>query len=50
MRTAEVEGVSPREVVEKYHATFLDAWERLGITFDLFTTTMTDNHRRRSRI
>ena len=45
MRTAEAEGVSPREVVEKYHATFLDAWERLGITFDLFTTTMTDNHR-----
>ena len=45
MRTAEAEGVSPREIVEKYHATFLDSWERLGITFDQFTTTMTDNHR-----
>ena len=45
MRTADAEGVSPREVVEKYHASFLDSWERLGITFDLFTTTMTDNHR-----
>jgi methionyl-tRNA synthetase len=45
MRTADAEGVSPREVVEKYHAGFLDSWERLGITFDLFTTTMTDNHR-----
>ncbi len=45
MRTADAEGVSPREVVEKYHASFLDSWERLGITFDLFTTTMTDNHK-----
>jgi methionyl-tRNA synthetase len=45
MRTAEAEGVSPREVVDKYHASFLHSWERMGITFDLFTTTMTDNHR-----
>lgn len=42
---ADAEGVPPREVVERYHATFLDAWERLGISFDLFTTTMTDTHR-----
>ncbi len=42
---AEAEGIAPAKIVEKYHATFLDAWERLGITFDLFTTTMTDNHR-----
>jgi len=42
---AEAEGIAPRQVVEKYHATFLDAWEKLGIEFDLFTTTMTDNHR-----
>ncbi|MDE2836462.1 MAG: methionine--tRNA ligase [Chloroflexota bacterium] len=43
---ADVEGVPPREVVERYHASFLESWERLGITFDLFTTTMTDNHRK----
>ncbi len=42
---AEAEGIPPQQLVEKYHATFLDAWERLGITFDLFTTTMTDNHK-----
>ncbi len=41
---AEAEGISPREVVEKYHASFLEAWEKLGISFDLFTTTMTENH------
>ena len=42
---ADVEGIPPREVVERYHASFLESWERLGISFDLFTTTMTDNHR-----
>jgi methionyl-tRNA synthetase len=45
MRKAEDDGVSPAEVVNKFHATFLESWARLGITFDLFTTTMTDNHR-----
>ncbi len=42
---ADAEGVPPREVVERFHASFLESWERLGISFDLFTTTMTDNHR-----
>ena len=42
---AEAEGVSPVEVIAKYHASFLECWERMGISFDLFTTTMTDNHR-----
>ena len=42
---ADSEGITPRELVERYHASFLESWERMGITFDLFTTTMTDNHR-----
>ncbi len=42
---ADQEGVSPREIVERYHPLFLRYWEELGISFDLFTTTMTDNHR-----
>ncbi|HEX9847787.1 MAG TPA: methionine--tRNA ligase [Acidimicrobiia bacterium] len=37
-------GISPREVVDKYHPEILGYWDRLGITFDLFTTTMTENH------
>ncbi len=45
MRKADDEGITPRDVVEKYHASFLDSFERLGITFDLFTNTMTANHR-----
>jgi methionyl-tRNA synthetase len=42
---ADQEGVSPVDVVDRFHPEFLDYWERLGISFDLFTTTMTDNHR-----
>ena len=42
---AEQDGVSPQEVVSRYHKEFLESWERLGITFDLFTSTGTDNHR-----
>ena len=41
---ADQEGLTPREVVETYHAEILSYWERIGISFDLFTTTMTDNH------
>lgn len=39
-------GVTPQEVVDRYHPEFLDYWKQLGISFDLFTTTMTDNHHR----
>jgi methionyl-tRNA synthetase len=38
------EGTSPREVVARYHEGFLDSWRRLGISFDLYTTTGTANH------
>ena len=41
---AEKRGVSPEEVFGQYHAQFLDNWERLGISFDLFTSTHTENH------
>ncbi|MDA0988057.1 MAG: methionine--tRNA ligase [Chloroflexi bacterium] len=42
---AEQEGVPPKEVVSRYHESFLRSWERLGISFDLFTSTGTENHR-----
>ena len=41
---ADQEGVEPQEVLERYHAQFLTTWERLGISFDLFTSTHTENH------
>ena len=43
---ADQEGITPQEVVERYHAEFLNTWNRLGVTFDLFTHTNTENHER----
>ena len=42
---ADQEGVGPEEIVERYHQEFLDNWESLGISWNLYTTTATDNHR-----
>ena len=41
---AEKRGVPAEEVFGRYHAEFLDNWKRLGISFDLFTSTHTENH------
>jgi methionyl-tRNA synthetase len=41
---AEREGITPRAFFERYHRRFLDAWLGLGISFDLFTHTDTENH------
>ena len=42
--TAENEGVSPEEIADKYQQEFLKDWDGLGIKWDLFTTTHTENH------
>ena len=41
---AEEEGVTPEEILNRYHPQFLDSWDKLGISFDLFTSTHTQNH------
>jgi methionyl-tRNA synthetase len=41
---AEQESTTPQKIVNKYHQQFVDCWNRLGISFDLFTTTGTLNH------
>jgi methionyl-tRNA synthetase len=41
---AEKESTTPQEVAAKYHQQFIDCWKKLGISFDLFTTTGTPNH------
>ncbi len=42
--TAESQGVTPETIASKYQSEFVDNWKRLGIDFDLFTTTHTQNH------
>ena len=41
---AEQEGKTPSQITAQYHQQFLDSWQKLGISFDLFTTTGTANH------
>ncbi len=41
---ADQEGVSPREVFERFHLEFLETFEKMGLTYDLFTHTDTENH------
>ena len=43
---AEQESISPQDVLDRYHTQFMEIWDRLGISFDLFTTTHTENHQR----
>ena len=47
--TAEQRGITPEQVFSEYQDEFLDNWHRLGITFDLFTSTHTKNHEKVSQ-
>jgi methionyl-tRNA synthetase len=47
--TADEDHTTPREVFERYHRSFLEAFTQLGISFDLFTHTDTENHHRISQ-
>jgi methionyl-tRNA synthetase len=43
---AEQEGKTPSQVAHYYQQEFLETWRKLGISFDLFTHTETENHAR----
>jgi len=44
--SADREGVTPQDIIDRYHPKILETWERLGISFDLYTSTLTENHYR----
>jgi len=46
---AEEEGKEVREVFEYFHGRFLDLFQKLGLCYDLFTHTDTENHHRVSQ-
>ena len=46
---ADKEGVSARELFLRYHEAFLDSFRKLGLSFDLFTHTDTENHQKVSQ-
>lgn len=41
---ADVEKTTPLEIYHRFHGGFLDLFQQLGITYDLFTSTHTANH------
>ncbi len=43
---SEREGISPRDFVARYHRQICDVWDRLGMSWDLYTETGTENHYR----
>lgn len=43
---AEQEGQPPAVIADRYHQLFIEDFDKLGISWDLYTTTGTDNHAR----
>jgi methionyl-tRNA synthetase len=41
---ADEEGVSPEDVYKRYHAEFIELFQKMGLTYDIFTSTHTSNH------
>jgi methionyl-tRNA synthetase len=41
---ADAENTTPIEVYKRFHEGFLDLYQKLGLTYDLFTSTHTANH------
>ena len=42
---AKAEGVTPQDIVDRYHAIIRDSFEELGISFDVYSRTSSDTHR-----
>ena len=41
---ADAEGTTPVAVYQRFHARFIELFQKLGLSYDLFTSTHTDNH------
>lgn len=46
---ARKEGVTPQEIVDRYHALMRDTFERFGIAFDVYDRTSTPEHRKNAQ-
>lgn len=43
---ARKEGVTPQDIVDRYHAVIKDSFQRLGISFDIYSRTSCEEHHR----
>ncbi len=46
---AKKEGVTPQDIVDKYHAIIKKSFEDLGISFDEYSRTSSENHKKTSQ-
>lgn len=46
---ADAEGTTPQAVYERFHEGFIDLFQHLGLNYDLFTSTHTQNHQKVSQ-
>lgn len=43
------EGITPQDVVDRYHAIIKDSFEQMGISFDIYSRTSSDTHKETSQ-
>jgi len=41
---ADADGVGPEEVYKRFHSEFIELFQKLGLTYDIYTSTHTSNH------
>ncbi len=41
---ADEENATPEEIYKRYHAEFIELFQKLGLSYDIFTSTHTSNH------
>ena len=46
---ADKEGITAREFAMRHHDQIVEIWQRLGMSFDLYTSTLTENHYRQTQ-
>lgn len=49
MIRAKQQGISPQEIVDKYHPMIKESFEQFGMSFDIYSRTTTDVHRETSQ-
>ncbi len=41
---ADADGFGPEEVYKRFHSEFIELFQKLGLTYDIYTSTHTSNH------
>jgi methionyl-tRNA synthetase len=47
---ADSEGTTPVEVYKRFHEGFIELFQQMGLTYDIFTSTHTENHQKTAQL